>query len=254
MSDMVEEQQTMIAWAITDKGLARRENQDSFHLEVSHAVNQALCVVCDGMGGAKSGNVASQMAAGTFMDEMRFQAKPGMSPRAVRTALVSSVAAANMRVYEKAQSSSEFYGMGTTLVGAAVSRGSALIVNVGDSRAYLVDTEGITQITRDHSLVEDLIGRGELSREEAKVHPSKNLITRALGTEAAVIPDLFTVELREGDFLLLCTDGLTNVVDDQEILFEILHGGDPADCCERLKNLANDRGGPDNITLVLVHI
>ncbi len=244
----------MIAWAVTDKGLARRENQDSFHLEISHAVTQAVCVVCDGMGGAKSGNIASQIAADAFMDEIRFQAKPGMSPRGIRTSLASAVAAANKRVFEKAQSDSAFYGMGTTLVGAAVSRNSALIVNVGDSRAYLADADGITQITRDHSLIEDLIARKELSREEAKAHPSKNLITRALGTEAAVIPDLFAVDLKEGDFLLFCTDGLTNVVDDQEILFEILHGGDPASCCERLKNMANERGGPDNITIILVHI
>lgn len=244
----------MIAWALTDKGKARRENQDSFHLEISHAVNQAICVVCDGMGGAKSGNVASQMAADVFMDEMRLQAKPGMSPKAIRTAMASSVAASNRRVYEKAQSGSDFYGMGTTLVGAAVSRNGALIINVGDSRAYLADEQGITQITRDHSLVEDLIAKGELTREEAKIHPSKNLITRALGTEAAVIPDLFSVELKEGDFLLLCTDGLSNMVEDQEILFEILHGGDPSNCCERLINLANERGGPDNITIALIRI
>ncbi|MDR1692320.1 MAG: Stp1/IreP family PP2C-type Ser/Thr phosphatase [Oscillospiraceae bacterium] len=244
----------MIAWAITDKGLARRENQDSFHLEVSHAVTQAVCVVCDGMGGAKSGNVASQMAAGVFMDEMRVLAKPGMSQKGIRGALAGAVAAANRSVFIKAQSGAAYYGMGTTLVGAAVSKNAALVVNVGDSRAYLIDSDGIEQVTRDHSLVEDLILRGEITREEAKAHPSKNLITRALGTEEAVIPDLFSVDLKDGDFLLLCTDGLTNVVDDQEILFEVLHGGDPNSCCERLKNLANDRGGPDNITIVLIHI
>lgn len=244
----------MIAWAITDKGMARRENQDSFHLEISHAAGQAICVVCDGMGGARSGNVASRIAADAFMTDIQLQAKPGMSSKNTRTALATAVAAANGRVFEKAQSDPAYFGMGTTLVGAVVTPNAAVVANVGDSRAYLIDENGIEQITRDHSLIEDLLQRGELSREEAKNHPSKNLITRVVGTDCSVIPDLYSVELQEGDFILLCTDGLTNVVEDQEILFETLHGGDPAGCCERLRDMANERGGPDNITIILIHI
>jgi protein phosphatase len=239
---------------VTDKGTARWENQDSFHLELSHAVDQAACVVCDGMGGARSGNVASRVAADVFIDSLLLQVKPGMNPKNLRAALASAVSSANRQVYEKAQTDASYCGMGTTLVGAVASPDGAVVVNVGDSRAYLISDEGIRQVTRDHSLIEDLLERGELSREEAKNHPSKNLITRALGTEETVIPDLYTVALGEGDFLLLCTDGLTNVVEDQEILFEVLHGGDPVFACDRLVSLANSRGGPDNITIVLIHI
>ncbi len=154
----------------------------------------------------------------------------------------------------KAQKESDCYGMGTTLVGAVVTPQNAVIVNVGDSRAYKISSAGIEQITRDHSLVEEMLERGELTREEARFHPSKNLITRALGTEPHIKPDIFTVLVEEGDFIMLCTDGLTNVMDDQEILFEVMHGGDPALCCERLVETCNNRGGPDNITIVMIHI
>ena len=238
----------MIAWAVTDTGMARRENQDCFRLEKLNT--QITCVVCDGMGGARSGEVASTVAVETFMESM--QVRPHM--KNAETALSAAVTAANARVYGKAQTDPAYYGMGTTLVGAFVARGTAALVNVGDSRAYKIGAGGIEQITRDHSLVENLIERGELTREQAKEHPSKNLITRVVGTDEAVIADLFSVELDGGDFLLLCTDGLTNVVDDQEILFEVMHGGAPADCCERLVKMANKRGGPDNITIILIHI
>jgi protein phosphatase len=234
--------------------VARRDNQDTFHLELSHATNMAICVVCDGMGGAKSGNIASRIAADTFINDLRLQIKPGMSQKAVKSSLASAVSTANIGVFDKARGDTSCYGMGTTLVGAVVTPECAAIVNVGDSRAYLIGSGGISQITRDHSLIEDLVERGEISREEARNHPSKNLITRVLGTDDAVIPDLYTQPLAEGDFLLLCTDGLTNVVEDQEILFEVLHGGDPVFACDRLTNMANTRGGPDNITITLIHI
>jgi len=244
----------MLGWAISDKGVSRRDNQDYQHLEISHANNQAVCVVCDGMGGARSGNIASRVAADVFVNDLNLQVKPGMSEKSLKTALASAVSAANAQVFEKARSDASYYGMGTTLVGAVVTPEQAVIANVGDSRAYHISEEGIRQITRDHSLVEDLYERGELSYEETKNHPSKNLITRVVGTESAVIADLYTIELNEGDFLLLCSDGLTNVVEDQEILFEVLHGSDPAFACDRLTNMANGRGGPDNITTVLIHI
>ncbi|MCL1807576.1 MAG: Stp1/IreP family PP2C-type Ser/Thr phosphatase [Oscillospiraceae bacterium] len=244
----------MLGWAVTDTGVARRENQDSFHLELSYAANMAVCVVCDGMGGARSGNIASRIASDTFINELRLQVKPGMGFRNLKSALATAVSAANTQVFEKAVSDASNFGMGTTLVGAVVTPENAVIANVGDSRAYLISEEGIEQITRDHSLVEDLLVRGELTYEESKNHPSKHLITRVVGTEDAVITDLYSVDFREGDFLLLCTDGLTNVVEDQEILFEVLHGGDPANACVNLVNLANSRGGPDNTTIILIHI
>jgi protein phosphatase len=244
----------MLGWAVSDKGAVRRDNQDYHHLELSYANGMGVCVVCDGMGGARSGNIASKTAADAFVNDLQLQLKPGMSSKSLKTALALAVSAANLQVYEKARTDASYYGMGTTLVGAAVTPNFAAIVNVGDSRAYHITDDGIFQLTRDHSLIEDLLERGELSREEAKNHPSKHLITRVLGTEDIVIPDLYCRDLKEGDFLLLCSDGLTGIVEDQEILFEVLHGGDPALACDRLMNMANGRGGPDNITIILIHI
>jgi protein phosphatase len=244
----------MLGWAVTDKGEKRADNQDYHHLELSYANGLGVCVVCDGMGGAKSGNIASKTAADAFINDLRLQLKSGMNRKGIKSALALAVSSANLQVYEKAQTDPVFYGMGTTLVGAVVTPDSAVIINVGDSRAYHITDDGIFQITRDHSLIEDLIERGEITREEGKTHPSKHLITRVLGTEDTVLPDLFSVELNEGDCLLLCSDGLNGVVEDQEILFEVLHGGDPAMACERLKDMANGKGGPDNITVVLVKI
>jgi protein phosphatase len=244
----------MLGWAVTDTGVARWENQDFFHLELSYATNLTVCVVCDGMGGARSGNIASRIAADAFTADLLLQVKPGMSRKNLGAALTSAVSAANAQVYEKAQTDSAYYGMGTTLVGAVVTPDYAVLTNVGDSRAYHISGDGIEQITRDHSLVEDLFERGEISREAAKKHSSKHLLTRVVGTDGTVASDLFYRDMAEGDFLLLCSDGLSNVVEDQEILFEVLHGGDLSLACDRLVNMANGRGGPDNITIILIHI
>lgn len=245
----------MQAWSHTDKGVARTQNQDYFHLELFRETSHALCAVCDGMGGAKAGNVASETACISFIEETRISLKPSMNDRAIREALKSAVRQANKKVFDKSRSSAEYYGMGTTLVGGLILPDRAVIVNVGDSRAYWIsDEEGITRVTRDHSLVEDLLERGDLSLEEAKHHPKRNLITRALGTESEVQCDLFTVPLQAGQTILMCTDGLTNVVEEQEILYEILHGGELGQCCGRLVDIANRRGGPDNITVVLLRL
>jgi protein phosphatase len=130
----------------------------------------------------------------------------------------------------------------------------AHIINVGDSRAYHVTSEGITRVTRDHSVVEDLISHGEITPEQARLHPQRNLITRALGAEKTVKADLYEIPVKEGDFLLLCTDGLTNLATDQEILYELLHGGPAEDCCGRLLDITLTRGAPDNVTVVLIQI
>jgi protein phosphatase len=244
----------MLGWAVSDKGRTRSDNQDYHHLELSYASSMGICAVCDGMGGARSGNVASRTAADAFINDLKLQLKPNMSAKSIKSALALAVSSANLQVYEKARTDAAYYGMGTTLAGAVVTPNFAVIINVGDSRVYRISEQGILQITRDHSLIEDLVERGEITREEAKNHPSKHLITRVLGTEDVVYPDIYFTDLSEGDFLLLCSDGLTGVVEDQEILFEVLHGGDPALACERLTNIANQKGGPDNITVLLVRI
>jgi protein phosphatase len=125
---------------------------------------------------------------------------------------------------------------------------------VGDSRAYGIDADGIHQITKDHSLVQMMVDKGELTPERAKTYPGKNFITRAIGTEPIIISDLFHRNLAKGDFILLCSDGLSNMMDDQEILFEVVHGVNKQHCCQRLLNIAKNRGAPDNVTSVLIMI
>ena len=144
--------------------------------------------------------------------------------------------------------------MGTTLVAAFFQKDQLTVANVGDSRAYLFNKDGVKSITTDHSLVELMVQRGEITREAAKFHPGKNLITRAVGTEAKVSCDLYHLKLNKGDSVLLCSDGLSNVMSDQEILFEVIHGVNKNDCCQRLMNIANYRGSPDNVTVALIAI
>jgi len=240
-------------WGLTDPGCTRTQNQDAFHVETLDR-NTVLCVVCDGMGGAKSGNIASTLALDVFTQEVKRSWKADMDPDMLDQMLFSAVKLANFTVYDQAQQFEEFTGMGTTLVAALIHNRSATIVNVGDSRAYYVDRVGIRQLTTDHSLVQMMLSRGELSPEQARRYPGKNLITRAIGTEPVVTCDVFHRKLQRGDCLLLCTDGLSNMIDDQEMLFEIAHGADKKHCCERLLDIAKTRGAPDNVTSVLVAI
>ena len=142
--------------------------------------------------------------------------------------------------------------MGTTLVAALAGAGEAVILNEGDSRAYHITRDGITRITRDHSLVEDMVEKGDLTPSQARSHPRRNLITRALGPDPAVEADGFPLQWKPGDFLLLCSDGLVNTVTDQEIMFEILHNGQPEDCLQRLMAISKQRGAPDNVTAILL--
>jgi len=166
--------------------------------------------------------------------------------------LLSAAKLANFTVFDQAVQFEEFDGMGTTLVAALVRGRKATVVNVGDSRAYHIGRNGIRQVTKDHSLVQLMVDRGELTPEMSKTYPGKNFITRAVGTEPTVQCDVFHVDVSKGDFLLLCSDGLSNVMDDQEILFEVVHGVNKQHCCKRLLNVAKNRGAPDNVTSVLV--
>ena len=238
-------------WGLTDPGCVRTQNQDSYQIEQLDR-NTLLCTVCDGMGGAKSGNVASSLAVDVFTQEIRRTWKPNMDPLQVEQMLRSAVKLANFTVFDQAQQFEEFYGMGTTLVAALIQGKNAVVINVGDSRAYQIGPDGIRRITRDHSLVQMMIDRGELTREQARNYPGKNLITRAIGTEPTVESDLFHLNLERGDSVLLCSDGLSNMMDDQEILFEVVHGVNKQYCCQRLLNIAKNRGAPDNVTSVLV--
>lgn len=242
----------MKTWGITDIGAVRKQNQDAYRIELIEP-DRALLVVCDGMGGARAGNIASRLAVELFGDALLESVQHGV-PVPFGQQMLAAVEVANAGVSQRANSDPACLGMGTTLVSALVADGRVYIVNVGDSRAYAVSQRGIWRVTRDHSVVEDLVMRGEITPEEARTHPQKNLITRALGVDARVQPDLFEVACEPGMFFLLCSDGLSNMVTDQELLYEVLHGGPAEDCCQRLLDVALSRGAPDNVTAALLRM
>ena len=243
----------MQSWGLSDQGCVRQQNQDAYQI-VQLDRNSQLCVVCDGMGGAKSGNIASSLAVDVFTQEVRRCWTPSMDQQKIDQMLRSAVKLANFTVFDQSQQFEEFDGMGTTLVSALVRSRHATIINVGDSRADLINKDGIRQVTTDHSLVQMMVERGELTPERARTYPGKNFITRAIGTEPMVECDLFHLEVAKGDFLLLCSDGLSNMMDDQEILFEVVHGVNRQFCCQRLLDIAKNRGAPDNVTSILIMI
>lgn len=243
----------MEAWGLTDVGNVRSQNQDAFRI-VELGKDALLAVVCDGMGGVKSGNVASRLASEVFSEEVKRSFSADLTPDEAEQMLRAAAKLANISVFEQSQLSEDYAGMGTTLVAALTYPRATLVLNIGDSRAYLINADGVQCITRDHSVVEMMVQRGELTPEQAKTHPSKNLITRAVGTEETVFSDVFRVETEPEDCILLCSDGLSNQMADQEILFEVVHGARRDDCCRRLLEIAKNRGAPDNVTSVLIEL
>ena len=236
-------------WGLTDQGCTRSQNQDAFHMERLDK-HTLLCVVCDGMGGAKSGNVASTLAVDVFTQEMKQTWKSDMDQGSIDRMLLGAVKLANFTVFDQSQQFEEFAGMGTTLVAVLLSGKTATIVIVGDSRAYCIVRNGTSQLT----VVQLMVARGEVSPERAKTYPGKNLITRAIGTEPMVRCDVFHHKVEKDDCLLLCTDGLSNIIDEQEILFEVVYGEEKSQCCQRLLEIAKNRGAPDNVTSVLIQV
>ena len=241
----------MQCWGLTDPGCVRAQNQDVYQIEKLDG-STMLCLVCDGIGGAKPGNVASPLAADVFVQEVRRNWKYGLSDERIDQILQSAAKLANFTVYDQARQFEEFNGMGTTLVAALVHGKKATVIHVGDSRAYAITRDGIRQLTKDHSVVQMMLERGELTPEQARTYPGKNLITRAIGTEGIIQSDLTHLTLEKGDSLLLCSDGLSNTMDEQEILFEVVHGVNKQYCCQRLLDIAKNRGAPDNVTSVFI--
>lgn len=243
----------MQAWGLTDPGMVRSQNQDDYAI-IKLGKDQLLAVVCDGMGGARSGNIASKMAVDLFSNEIRKTVRSNLKQDKIDKILTDALELTNKAVFEQSKLSEEYQGMGTTLVAALFQKDTVTVINVGDSRAYLFNKDGVSRVTTDHSLVELMVQRGELSKEAAKSHPGKNLITRAVGTESSVESDIFHHRLNKGDSMLLCSDGLSNLLSDQEILFEVIHGVHKSDCCQRLMRIANYRGSPDNVTIALISV
>ena len=246
----------MKSFGLTDKGMVRKDNQDSFIIEKCTARDCVIVSLCDGMGGAKAGGLASQLSNKAFVsyvfDKLSSRVRRSVNYRQI---LQDACVEANGVAFEYSQFSEEYTGMGTTIVGGVINaNGTGYIINVGDSRAYHVSrrANSIRQITRDHSLVEDLVEVGVITREQARTHPQRNIITRALGSEAEVESDFFTFTLLNGDVLLLCSDGLSNTVTDEEILRCTKERANPEALCWTLMNLALERGARDNVTVVAV--
>jgi len=236
--------------AKTDRGRIRESNQDAYFVgEMPDGT--AFAVVCDGMGGAAGGNIASSLAVQVISSKINASYHPNMRDSSICNMLESALSAANVEVYDLAQEKADLRGMGTTVVCAVIRGGQAFIAHAGDSRAYLFSADGLQQVTTDHSMVQDLVESGKITPDEAKHHPNKNIITRAIGVDSAIKIDFDQIDFSDGQVLLLCTDGLSNYVDNDEMVSAISDGQYYA-YADRLVQQANKNGGGDNITVVAI--
>lgn len=236
--------------AKTDKGMVRESNQDAYAVgELPGEV--AWAVVCDGMGGAAGGNIASALAVKVISEKINASYNPKMRDSSIKNLLDSAITAANIEVYDMAYAQPDLKGMGTTVVCAIVREGRAYIAHAGDSRAYIANKNNISQITTDHSMVQDLVNQGKITQQEAEHHPNKNIITRAIGVDKRIDIDFDQLDLNDDDTLILCTDGLSNCVSTDDMASDIKDGQYYA-FAERLVKRANNNGGSDNITVVAI--
>ena len=233
-------------FSITDIGRKRKQNQDYvFTSEIPVGPLENLFIVADGMGGHNAGDYASKYAIATIVEKIE------MSKDGTVAALEKAIRSANSHIRAKSRENEDMIGMGTTVVAATIKDDIMCVANVGDSRLYVINDE-VKQITVDHSLVEEMVRMGGIGREQARVHQDKNIITRAIGAEDEIKIDFFQVELKKGDMILLCSDGLTNMVEDEEIRMILLAQKDIAGKAEALVAAANQNGGKDNITVILI--
>jgi PPM family protein phosphatase len=228
----------------TDVCQVRTANEYAFGL----CVEAGVFALCDGMGGAAAGEVASRIAVDTLIE--RLCAAESHENR--RKVLEEAIADANQRVHSRAENDAALHGMGTTLVALAIGNSRALIGHVGDSRCYLYRRDQLTRQTHDHSLVDEQVRLGQLTEAEAEHSPLRNVITRAIGTQVSVSADIAELDLKSGDILLLCSDGLTKEVSDERIAAMLAEAGDLDDLCGNLIDAAKDAGGHDNVTAVVV--
>lgn len=251
----------MLFYGSTDVGMRRAVNQDNFIIK-KYSDDVITAVVCDGMGGAAGGSIASAAASEAFQKELdsseaAYPLFGGLDEAAIEHILISAAEEANHTVYKMSKNDESLNGMGTTLVGCIVMPGRIYTVNVGDSRMYMNTGSGMFQVTRDHSYVQYLVDMGKLSKEEAKASKKKNIITRAVGTERTVDVDFFVTPYEASAVMLLCSDGLTNHVEEGELEALLSEAGSEEGirmACEKMISCANDRGGTDNITAVVVAV
>ena len=242
----------MKVWGVTDTGLVRRQNQDAYGVDINKVTGQVICVVCDGMGGPAGGDVASHIAVNAFLQTVKDNLRPVMEPEQIREVCSYAANVANTAIRKEVEARSEYRGMGTTLVSAVSYEDGVVVSNVGDSRAYLIQSDRIRRVSKDHSLVEHLVERGDITEAEARTHPQRNYITRALGPEESTLCDGFIVPMKTGDFILLCTDGLVETVTDQQMYDEVRHAQDMDQCLQRLLGISKSNGAADNVTAVLM--
>lgn len=242
----------MKAFALTNIGVRRNTNQDYAYVSEQNVGNLPnILIVADGMGGHKAGEVASEQAVGAVLESI----KKNDSTDKI-SIIEKAIIEANNKVLEMATSDEKFKGMGTTLVVATLEDNVLYVANVGDSRLYLINDNEIRQITRDHSLVQEMISLGELDKESARTHSSKNVITRAIGVDKKVVADFFEVDAGENTKILLCSDGLSNMVEDSQIneIIDNCEGMTLEDTVHKLIDAANENGGMDNIAVVLARV
>ena len=234
----------VIAHGKTDRGLVRKENEDAFCIEE----DLGLLAIADGMGGHASGEVASRMAIEILKESLKKEGQP------LPGRLSSGVRLANRTIYDAAQSQSQLNGMGTTLTALQLEGNRLSIAHVGDSRAYLIRGGVIEQITDDHTIISEQVARGMMTKEEAARSDMRNILSRALGIAPEVDVDMEELTVSEGDQLVLCSDGLSELISEDEILSEVQSTKRPDLACNELVNLANQRGGEDNVTVIVAHL
>ncbi|WLR52294.1 Stp1/IreP family PP2C-type Ser/Thr phosphatase [Bacillus tianshenii] len=241
----------MIAAFESDRGKVRAHNEDAGGVFFNTAAGTCLALVADGMGGHQAGDVASSMAVKQLVQEWeKIEEFPGVAE--AEEWLKTAIEDVNTSLFQYSQAHDECKGMGTTIVSALCCGEFAVVAHIGDSRCYIKNNNGFSQVTSDHSLVNELVRSGQISQEDAEHHPRKNVLMRALGTEAHVKVDSKTVTWEEGDYLLLCSDGLTNKVSDEEIADVLSADLSIEEQAAQLTNKANDGGGEDNITVAVV--
>lgn len=243
----------------TDTGIVRDNNQDCFfagYLNIENCEETVfLAAVCDGMGGANGGNIASNLAIETFVEKvilgMNRLVAENLPTDDCETVLSFAISCANTAVYEKSREITELYGMGTTIVAMLQFRDTVYIANVGDSGLFCITGDEINKLTRDHSYVQTLVDKGEITEKEAREHPNKNVIMRAIGTDEQVRPDFFKI-YPDKKIFLLCSDGLSGYVEESQMLSAVVHSQRPDTAVRKLVELANKAGGGDNITAIIV--
>ena len=238
----------MIVGAVSDRGIVRSENQDFMY--ASSDYKHPLFIVADGMGGHKSGDIASSMAVEQVLIYLDKYGKDIRSEDQLKNLIVESISHANDKIYLKSLESNDYNGMGTTFTMAYIYEGKTYIGHVGDSRAYLLRNDNLHQITQDHTLISELLRNGSISKEEALTHPQRNMITRAVGTSTRIDVDVVVQDNEEEDILLLCSDGLTNMIDEKDILRVLIGTDNIEEACNQLVLDAKANGGKDNITVI----